>query len=57
MFSQEESTLQAQAARISYEGIKGLQKELQVLADKRRANVTLEPAVWLMLLHMKDCFR
>lgn len=57
MFSQEEADLQAQAARISYEGIKGLQTELQVLADKRRANVTLEPAVWLMLLHMKDCFR
>ncbi|MBO4325216.1 MAG: DNA polymerase III subunit delta' [Lachnospiraceae bacterium] len=57
MFSQEEATLQAQAERISYEGIKGLQNELQIFDEKRRANVTAEPAVWLMLLHMKDCFR
>ncbi|MBO4399635.1 MAG: DNA polymerase III subunit delta' [Lachnospiraceae bacterium] len=57
MFSQEEATLQAQAERISYEGIDGLERELRILSDKRRANVTLEPSVWLMLLHMKECFR
>lgn len=57
MFAQEESILQAQANRISYEGIRGLQEELQKLRDKRKANVTPEPAVWLMLYGMKECFR
>ena len=57
MFSQESDVLMAQAERISYEGIVGLQQELTELLAKRKANVTPEPAIWLMLLHMKDCFR
>lgn len=57
MFSQEESTLSSQAERITYEGIRKLQEELEELIAKRKANVTPEPAVWLMLVHMKESFR
>ena len=57
MFSQEERVISAQAERISYEGINGLLKELEEFIAKRKANVTPEPAVWLMLIHMKECFR
>lgn len=57
MFSQEKDVLQAQSVRISYEGIRRLQAELDGLLASRKANVTPEPSVWLMLLHMKACFR
>ncbi|MCR5530629.1 MAG: DNA polymerase III subunit delta' [Lachnospiraceae bacterium] len=57
MFSQEESALSSQAERITYEGIRKLQEELEELIAKRKANVTPEPAVWLMLVHMKESFR
>ncbi|MBO4399569.1 MAG: DNA polymerase III subunit delta' [Lachnospiraceae bacterium] len=57
MFSQEAATLAAQAERISYEGIRKLQEELDLLTAKRKANVTPEPAIWLMLVHMKESFR
>lgn len=56
MYQQEEGALVAQAARISFEGIRKLQEELDSLQAKRKANVTLEPAVWLMLMHMKECY-